>query len=357
MGTGGLTRLLTSDHRHVWVPGVVLAAVFGVGGAARAEKIDQSRSVYCVRFSPDGKRVLSGGASRRIQLWDAESGRELKSFFHPGWVQVVAFSPDGRQCVSGSRDCKMRLWDLTTGEEVRSFAHGGWVGCALFLPDGKRCLSLGGDGGGHGQAGIRVWDSETGRELRNLDLEGGKQSSVGWGAASKDGKVLAVAAGKAVAIWDIPAGRLIRRIEGHTKGIWELALSADGKTCISGGMDNTIRLWRVEDGRCLGTIRQSGVVRAVAISPDGELFATGGTEYAMPRTARPRAGRTIRPAYLIRLWDLGRRRGLRRIAAHRWLVESLDFSPDGKTLVSGSFDGTVKLWHVRTGRLVRSLQR
>ena len=109
-------------QRIVSVIGTASALVLGV--SAVAQGIDQSKSVYCVRFSPDGAWLLSGGASRKIQLWDVKTGRELKSFHHPGWVQTVAFSPDARCCVSGSRDQAMRLWDLKTGKEVRSFRHG-----------------------------------------------------------------------------------------------------------------------------------------------------------------------------------------------------------------------------------------
>jgi WD40 repeat protein len=100
---------------------------------------------------------------------------------------------------------------------------------------------------------------------------------------------------------------------------------------------------------------QSQSVYCARFSPDGKLFATGGEECVAPSNLPARPGAKVYPSYLIRLWDMQTRRELRRIEAHQWLVESLDFSPDGKTLVSGSFDGTVKLWEVEGGRLIRVL--
>ena len=321
-----------------------------------AQRIDQGKSVYCVTFSSDGKWILSGGASRKIQLWDVKTGQELRSFVHRGWVQTVAFSPDAQWCVSGSRDCRMRLWNLATGKEIRSFDHRGWVVCGFFSPDGTTCFSLGGGGSAKGQAGLREWDPTTGRLMRELGLEAGGASSVGWGSLSRDGKRLATASGNDVIVWDVATGRPFRRLKGHTKFVWEVALSRSGQTCVSGGADKAFRFWHVSDQRCLKTVRQAGGVRALAISPDQQLLATAGEDSAIPRSRRLRPGQVIRPVYPIRLWSLPACRPVRAIKAHRWIVESLEFSPDGKTLVSGSFDGTVKLWDVKSRRLVRSFR-
>ena len=96
-----------------------------------------------------------------------------------------------------------------------------------------------------------------------------------WGVMSKDGKLLA-SAGKDVIIWDVGTGKPLRSLEGHANIAWEVALSADGKACVTGWADKTIRVWRVEDGQCLKVIQQADEIRAVAISPDGRILAVGG---------------------------------------------------------------------------------
>lgn len=326
--------------------------LIGATGVVRAADL----RVYSVDFSSDGSKILTAGSDRKIQLWDAETGRQLKSFMHHGWVQSASLSPDGKYCLSGARDQNMRLWDLGTGEQLRSFAHSGWVVCTLFSADGKTCFSLGTDHVKQGPAAIRAWDPQTGRMLHEfgpepIEKKGG--NSINWGSLSKDGKLLATS-GSDVRVWNPTTGELIRRFEGHEGGVWVVAISPDGETCVSGGMDKTVRIWSVKEGRLVKTIEQAGVVRAVAISPDGKHFATGGTEVGLPRNFRPRPGQEVQGVYYIRAWNLQTGREVGRIDAHQWIVESLDFSPNGTTIVSGSFDDTVKLWDTKTGKLIRS---
>ena len=72
--------------------GVCIAALFAASAPTHAGS--QGNWVYCVKFSADGKQVLSGGAKRKVQLWDVKTGRELHAFEHDGWQQTVTFSPD-----------------------------------------------------------------------------------------------------------------------------------------------------------------------------------------------------------------------------------------------------------------------
>jgi WD40 repeat protein len=78
--------------------------------------------VLSVAFSPDGRQVLSGSNDNTIKLWDAASGREIRTFQgHTSSVYSVAFSPDGRQVLSGSDDNTVKLWDAASGREIRTF--------------------------------------------------------------------------------------------------------------------------------------------------------------------------------------------------------------------------------------------
>jgi len=311
--------------------GLCVAILFAASAPTWAG--NQGNWVYCVRFSPDGKQVLSAGASRKVQLWDVKTGRELHAFAHGGWQQTVTFSPDGRYGLSGVRGWNMRLWDLEAGKLAREFKTGGAVHCALFLPDGKSALSI-----GRGKAGIKVWDVETGRMTREFILPEDRTDwgdGHGWGALSKDGKTLVTCSGKVAIVWNVETGKAVRTLRGHPGLIWTLALSPDGETCITGGLDKTLIVWRVKDGRPLKRVQWKADVRGLAISADGKLFAAGRHD-----------GKVV-------IGNLLPFRPTRIIQGHRFIVESVGFSPDGKTLVSGSFDRTIKLWSVRTGRLVK----
>jgi WD40 repeat protein len=99
---------------------------------------------------------------------------------HSDWVSSVAFSPDGKRIVSGSDDHTVKLWDVETGKEIRSFSgHSSDVSSVAFSPDGKRVLS------GSFDKTVKLWDAETGREIRTFS---GHSYNVTFVAFNSDGK-------------------------------------------------------------------------------------------------------------------------------------------------------------------------
>jgi WD40 repeat protein/Skp family chaperone for outer membrane proteins len=181
-----------------------------------------------------------------------------------------------------------------------------------------------------------LWHSQPGRLARaNVGV-----MSV---AFSPDGSLLASGCtDQSVWIWRVEGGECLGIWEGHADEVWSVAFSPDGETLASGSRDGTVRLWKVSGGTLLCTLQEHArpvPVSSVAFSPDGRTLASG-------------AGDNI-----VRLWEVPEGNLLCTLKKHRQSVRSVAFSPDGTTLVSGSGDDTVCLWRVSDRTLVHTLER
>src|SRR5215211_3260658 len=164
-------------------------------------------------------------------------------------------------------------------------------------------------------------------------------------AFSPDGQLLASCSGgvwrsdDTVRLWRVENGELLHALKGHKSVVTSVAFSPSGELLASGSGDGTVRLWRVQNGELLHILDgHRGSVESVAFSPGGELLASGSGDR------------------MVRLWRVEGGELLRTLEGHTNVVASVAFSPGGELLASGSKDKTVRLWRVEGGELLRTLE-
>jgi hypothetical protein len=293
-------------------------------------------TVECVAVSADGRRAASGGGDNVVRLWDLATGREAQAFRgHTNTVEAVAFAPDGRHVLSAGQDLTIRLWDTDTGRELRRLqGHTGAVHGVAFLPDGRRVLSAGSD------MTVRLWDLGSESEVGRLS---GHTNAVLAVAVSPDGRrVLSAGADHSIWLWDLDQQRSLRRLDGHTDFVRSVAFAPDGRRALSGGDDGTVRLWDLESGRELKRMNgHADWVYGVAFAPDGRRALSAGKDRTLRLWGLPPA----QPA-----GSLNEPTGeLYRFEQREGEFRGVAFCPDGQRVVSGSQDGTVRVWGLPAG--------
>jgi WD40 repeat protein/serine/threonine protein kinase len=324
-----------------------------------------SRNIISAVLTPDG-RTLASSDGNSIVFWDA-STYERK--FAIKASAAIAFSPDGRQLV-GSSAAGLRIWkadESSSGEPVR-LQIGTLVFSAGFSGDAKHVLTS--DGG--------LWDVEARKQLGLLNNGSPSSSSRYFPEFTW---VATVAADGIARIWDTATRRELLRFGGHPKeNLYTLAISPDGKRVFTASsaqawaeaVNLTGKLWDAQSGEEILTIKGAG--RWAAFFPDGNRLATGSdkgchiwnlltgqVERTLPgfggAVAVSSDGRRIVTADSVRaqIWNLETGAPIASLQGHTAQINSVAFSHDGRRIVTGGDDDSVRLWDSETGKEVLTL--
>ncbi|MCC7014289.1 MAG: hypothetical protein IT454_17145 [Planctomycetes bacterium] len=343
--------------------------------------------VTYVRFDRAGARLVSASYDRTVKLWDVATRTLLVEFAGHGYpIGGANFAPGGELVASCSYERTpergvvgtVHLWNAHDGALVRTLEGGRkpLVGIE-FSPDGRRLAA------GSWDFCVFVWSVDGGPPLQCAVPEEGVYNAVDDVTWSADGRfVVAASKDHTARVWDSASGELVATLRGHTDSVSKLALAPDGAVLATASADGATRLWNTADWSLRATLNgHADDVRSVAFSADGAVLFTGASD----RTLRTWDARTTRyggdgfttaaAPYVARYspddrWIAvasydGRievRDALTFESVRAWQAHpstqschALDWTPDGKQLVSGSWEPILRVWDAEQGSQLAEL--
>ena len=308
--------------------------------------------VNALAFTPDGKQLVVGG-HHELTVWSADTGKLLKRVrTRAERAYDLAFLPDGTLIVAGGRpgqEGDVRGYDLsaaaTTEENGVPVLDGVndpkvMVGRLLDTSDSVLCLALSDDGKTLAAGGcdrtVHVWDVSKG--VGQVELKQAIENHADWVLdvdLSGDGKYLVSAArDKTAKVWNLDAGESVLTFPGHQEIVYGVGVRPDGKLGYSVGADKQLRTWKPDgDGKQVKSSGgHAGDVFKLVLNGPGEMLATASADKT------------------VCLWDADKLAATRTLSGLGDYVFALAFSPDGKRVAGGAYNGEVRIWNVADGK-------
>lgn len=308
-----------------------------------------STTITSIVFSPDGKYILSGGGDKAIKLWETATGREVRTLReHSDSIGQVVFSDDGKFALSKDTafmSSSLIQWDIVTGKTVKK--NKVFPSRSAFTSNGKYIV------GEEEIHDISLWDAATGKKIKTLkdtrNFPKDKTFSIEALSISGNNRYAISSYQPGILkIWDLSSGKFVKELKNeNVKASHYIAVSHTGKFFLSAGFGKdekmSLMLWDMGKGKVIRTVFTciSGGSAFGVFSPDEKyiLFSKDNNE---------------KGEFFLCLEELETGRELWCSEGHSTYITSAAFAQDGKSVITGGWDHTLKLWDIAAGKNIRT---
>ncbi|GAA0891730.1 hypothetical protein GCM10009122_14090 [Fulvivirga kasyanovii] len=381
---GKLALMLTEDSLKVFST--------ASGQQKFSVKVDHSMPATDAAFSPDSKTIAVVSDDQKINLYDVESGKVVKTLggylvtrdkggldYDPNsrWDYYikkytdlkndVAISPDGKYLVKGKIGAIARMWEIKSGVISQEFhGHDKAVLCMTFSKDGQKLVT------GSADNTAKIWDAASGVEL--VTLKGHREVifSVGF---SKDEKTIITGSWDGTArVWDASSGELLQTLVFENSSPYQAGLYKNNIYALIAGLDKSLKMFELDSKKEVRQfIGHTDIIQAFDIHPSGEKLvsvswdgklkswsiATGlqqwkySSDEPLYAARYDKEGKTLALGgadRVIRIMNAENGSLINSLQGHQAAITNIEFSPDNNLLISASEDGMIKIWDVVQGK-------
>jgi WD40 repeat protein len=338
--------------------------------------------VMKVVYSRDGTMVAAATAfNGLVILVDAETAKEIRRFkVEPMTAFALAFTPDGKRLVTGGLSGKIKVWEVESGKLAHEWdGHKGTIQTVVLSRNGKTLATCGHD------KTVKLWDFQKREAVRTLEGFAGPA----WDCSfSPDDAFLAVGAhDPVVRLYEVETGKTTKELPGHGDGVWSLAFSPDGVRLAVCGRQSPLVVWDWKKADRIARNDDAG--ECLAWHPDGTKLIAGSVFLRQPRQQKfdaivslhqPATGKIVdripfpevsRPIFDVGksgrfvalgkqdgvavVWDRESKKIVSECKGHKGAILDVAFDPKQDRFATAGQDATVRIW-TTGGKLAAALK-